>query len=241
MLSDYKMAFDILRNMKPELDPNHTVKEIEISWCCDEFESYIDVYSCEGDCWESSLAKEISVSDELQISNIEIAARCLWSITFYGFSPSERNAVIDSLGKIEERFPSRTTRIEKSIRALTSNTCTEYEIRGTKSFIREDLQYLFDTEKFYEYRYQSYSFNAEQRIEYLIDLISNYENEDFSDFTRIFLMFRTSSNFPLIREEMDRIQNYFNHRLPSSANIRYGYGNDETLGTEVSILLLGSY
>jgi len=233
MLPDYKMAFDILRNMKPELNPNNPDKVIEIY--SNKYDT--SVSNCEGDFWESSLAKKIIMSGQKKSKN-EIAARCLWHITFYGFSPSERDAIIDSLGKIEERFPSRTTKIEKAIRALTSNTCTVHEV---KSFTREELLYLFDTNQMFEYRYQSYSFDADLRIDYLIDLISNYENADFSEFTQFLLMFRTSSDYPLAQRELERLENFFNQYLPASANIRYGYGNDETLGMEVSLLFVGSY
>lgn len=43
------------------------------------------------DCtWEEDLAKEIVVADDVHISKIEIAMHCLWEITYWGFSPDER-------------------------------------------------------------------------------------------------------------------------------------------------------
>ena len=122
MLTDYKMAFDILRNMKPEINPDHNIKEIKIEWGYDGSKKYISVYSCEGDYWQSSLAKEIIVSEELTLSDHEIAAHCLWSLTSYGFCESDCDEFFNSLGNFEKRFPSRKTKIEKAIQNLTSNT-----------------------------------------------------------------------------------------------------------------------
>ena len=43
------------------------------------------------DCtWEEDLAKEIVVADDVHISQIELAMHCLWEITYWGFSPDER-------------------------------------------------------------------------------------------------------------------------------------------------------
>jgi hypothetical protein len=228
MLCKYKMAFDILRNMKPILNPNNLDKEIKISLHRDEYEQYISVYDCEGDLWESSLAKEIIVSKELQLENQEIAAHCLWSITYFGYNPKDRDARIKSIGK----FWDRTTNIKKTIRTLTSNT--------KNKITKEELQYLFDAERLLEFKYNSYSFKTDQRIDYLIDLITNYEYKECSESTRIILMISTSSNFPLAEEEIERLQNFFSLRLPSSANIRYYFGSDEALGMEVNILVLCS-
>jgi len=234
MLPDYKMAFDILRNMTPEINSDHNIKDIEISLCRDEqdeSEPYISVYSCEGDYWQSSLAKEIVVSDDLHLSDNEIAAHLLWSITFYGFSPDERDDIIDSLGKAEKRFPNQTVKIEGMIHRFTVDT---------KSFTRKELEYLFNTDMITERKYRSHSYDVSQRIEYLKDLIANYESDNFSDYTSFILMFRTSSDYPLDQSESKALKNLFNQHLPASANVRYGYGYDEKLGTDVGILLLGS-
>ena len=232
MLTDYKMAFDILRNMKPEINPDHNIKEIKIEWGYDGSKKYISVYSCEGDYWQSSLAKEIMVSDELTLSDHEIAAHCLWSLTFYGFCESDCDELFNSLGDLEKRFPSREIKIEKAIQTLTSNT---------ESFTREDLLYLFNTNRIWEGKYQSYSFNAQQRINYLIDLLSNYEYGDFSKYTHFFLMIRYSSNYPLMVSEIERLSVFFEKFLPETAEIKIGRGKDETLGTEMGLFLLGSY
>ena len=46
---------------------------------------------------------------------------------------------------------------------------------------------------------------------------------------------------PCIAEWYPKQAVYMNQYLPSSANIRYGYGTDENLNTEISLLLLSSH
>ena len=72
----------------------------------------------------------------------------------------------------------------------------------------------------------------------MIELFTHYVSEDFSKYTHFLLMFRTSLEYPLSQEEKEVIQNYFIDALPKSANVRFGFGMDRNLGTEVSLLLL---
>lgn len=62
---------------------------IHVGWCGDEEDRWIGVSNMHNASWEKNLAKEIAVDDDVQISADELAAHCLWKITFYGFSPAE--------------------------------------------------------------------------------------------------------------------------------------------------------
>ena len=83
-MPSFREAYDLLRRMDPSKE---NCGKIYIEWSDDEFESdrYITVYPLSGDYWENGLAKEIVLSDEIQLDEREIAARCLWEITFFGF------------------------------------------------------------------------------------------------------------------------------------------------------------
>jgi len=319
-MSCLKEAFDTLRHLTPKLNPDYESGQ-EITICpvyYDEDEKkfykedyYIDVHPC-GDYWESSLAKDIVVSEELTLTDNEIAAHCLWEMTFYGnpYNVEEHEKVCLKLHgktdasnpytvaaeKLEDRLrknylpkqykfaenysscPARLEgkngkptpyfkeipmdlmwrepcknrpkrmrdhRLNKRIEALERMAKVEDTIRcftrNTKSFTREELEYLFKTNLIYQNRYHTFAFNVNQRLDYLIDLLINYVSEDYSRYTHFLLMFRTASAYPLIQKELDMIQHFFSQYLPASANIRYGYGNDENLNTEISLLLLGSY
>jgi hypothetical protein len=285
----YKMAFDILRHMEPEKDPKNPNETIEIhsgyetqsfyvlSMKYDE-EQYpaVTVSNCDNDFWKYNLAKEIVVINEigLMLTDNEIAAHCLWSLTIYGFDQSTpegiEKAFSELMGtkdtsnpytaaaeKLKEKLPdidsieddspqqAQTERLQERIKKLERKAKVENTIKrltaNTKSFSREDVAYLFKTNRIYEYDFQSRSYNINQRIDYLIDLFSNYVVYDFEECNQFLLMFRTSPENTLAQEELDKIQNFFNRYLPASANIRYGYGTDENLGTEAGIFFIRSY
>lgn len=85
-LMHFRMAFDILRGMKPEPDVDGS---IHVEWVRNGGEEYIHAAHCEGDLWERNLGKEVVVDDDVDDSLTRLAARLLWHLTFYGFRPDE--------------------------------------------------------------------------------------------------------------------------------------------------------
>ena len=85
----YKEAYDILRHTE-SVDNDGTIR---IAWCNDDVkyggEPYIHINNCEGQSWEGCLGAQLDVADDVHIADAELAARCLWSLTFYGFRPDE--------------------------------------------------------------------------------------------------------------------------------------------------------
>ena len=91
----FREAYDRLRLMEP--NPEYK-GEVQISWSgdIDEEENYqkgerdvLAVCYLDGDAWENGLAKELVIHKNVDASLAEIAANCLWEITFYGFSEKE--------------------------------------------------------------------------------------------------------------------------------------------------------
>ena len=84
----FKEAFDTLRRMAPgDAGSEQIVVSLEVETEEDgtEVERYLYASNCEGDLWESSLAKEVVI--EADITEIRALAQILWHITFYGFTP----------------------------------------------------------------------------------------------------------------------------------------------------------
>jgi len=338
-LAPFKQAFDILRNLEPAAEGGG---ELEIVKCYNEFtqNTYPLVKQWfETGPWKYELNSKVIVSDELTLTDAEVAAHCLWELTYLGFDQSTPegydkavksilggqdrevtdtsnfynpyalaaekleymldinylpkkfidedryveklvNECLDAEPQLFGKIPKNMCRMlkahvkklerrakeedaisrfltvnsksfsreeleRKSLKTLERMAKVEDSIRrltaGTKSFSREELEYLFKTKLIHECPYHSRAYDVHKRTDYFIDLFSNYVSEDFSKYTQFLLMFRTSSDYPLAQSELERLENFFNQYLPASANIRYGYGNDETLGTEVSLLFLGSY
>lgn len=80
----FREALDLLKHMEPKKEE---CGEVRLEWYKDEYdtEGYISVDDLEGVCWDAGLAKEVVVAEDLQLDEKEVAARCLWSITFWGF------------------------------------------------------------------------------------------------------------------------------------------------------------
>jgi hypothetical protein len=122
--------------------------------------------------------------------------------------------------------------IEVTVRRLVANS---------KSFTRKELKHLFDSKQEVFHRtYRSRAYDVSQRVDYLIDLLTNYEEKDFADeFNGLFLEFKTSLEHPLKQGEWERLQNYFNQRFPTSANIKYGEGIGEDMDMDIRLELVG--
>lgn len=115
----YKEAYDILCHM--EHTENNGI--ISVEWVKDNIESnpYIYIGNCEGDFWKSNLGKQLEIADDVNISNAELAARCLWSLTFYGYSPDDcsyfdnapRNRYEEQAEQLEDRQFSNYARTKK--------------------------------------------------------------------------------------------------------------------------------
>jgi hypothetical protein len=83
-LYQFREALDLLKRMEPSKDD---CGEVRIEWSQDESDKdrYISVHPLEGVCWDVGLAKEVVVAEALQLDEKDVAAHCLWSITFWGF------------------------------------------------------------------------------------------------------------------------------------------------------------
>lgn len=84
----FKEAFDTLRRMPPgDAGGEQIVVSLVVETEEDGTvtERYLYASNCEGDFWESSLAKEVVI--EADVTEIRALAQILWHITFYGFTP----------------------------------------------------------------------------------------------------------------------------------------------------------
>ncbi|MDE5708405.1 MAG: hypothetical protein K2I32_02980 [Alistipes sp.] len=89
----YKETYDILQHMQAE----ETDKQIRFYMDYDNahygeeprVEMYLYEDDFESDYWPTNLGKEIVLGEDVELSDEEIAALCLFHITMYGFSPEE--------------------------------------------------------------------------------------------------------------------------------------------------------
>lgn len=86
----FREAYDILRGMEPAKDFEG---KIFVEWHGGEFEGeekWIGVGSMHDSSWEEDLAKDIAIANDVHLSPEELTMHCLWEITYWGFSPAER-------------------------------------------------------------------------------------------------------------------------------------------------------
>lgn len=114
----FREAYDRLRLMEP--NPHYTGK-IQVEWMHDilnEEEKWISVSNMHDTSWEEDLAKEIIVANDIQLNLAELAMHCLWEITFYGFSPEQRDNTFDAMfnkQKPKNKYDVALDKLEDSI------------------------------------------------------------------------------------------------------------------------------
>ena len=109
----YREAYDILRYMKPA---ENFKGEARVEWSGEEYgdDQWIGVFHLDGDYWEDALAKEIVIGENVDLPIEEIAAKCLWELTFYGFTP-EHEGFERMLGrKLRNKYDVMLDRLEES-------------------------------------------------------------------------------------------------------------------------------
>lgn len=88
ILYRYREAYDRLAAMQPNSDYQG---EAQVAWNGEDGgeDQWIGVFHLDDDEWKNELAKEIVVADNVHLTLEEVAAKCLWEITFHGFSPRQ--------------------------------------------------------------------------------------------------------------------------------------------------------
>lgn len=107
----YREAYDILRYMKPA---ENFKGKARVEWSGEEYgdDQWIGVFHLDDDYWENELAKEIVIGENVDLPLEEIAAKCLWELTFYGFTPEHEGLVIGR--EIRNKYDVMLDRLEES-------------------------------------------------------------------------------------------------------------------------------
>ena len=106
-IRQYREAYDILCHLTPADESEIKNPQIRVEWVkplegYEDEEPYINVYNCEGDLWESNVAKEVIVDDACRLTKEEVIAKILWSCTFYGYTPQTTQETIED--RIEHKM-----------------------------------------------------------------------------------------------------------------------------------------
>ena len=210
----FREAYDILRGMKP--NPEFAGKV----WIEQE-EDWVSVQSLDGDSWENELAKELVLPKNATLSKEEIAAHCIYNITFYGFSPAE---IIEKFWQMQRQVERRKSIIQE----LTASG---------SSFMYKDLAYLLQVEYGTRYDYHSITNGQGNRLAYIADSMTKYQQLDLSRYNNAVVCIRISAQYPLINEEPED----FKRNVCSWLNyedIRFGIITEDIDCKEATVTLL---
>ena len=201
----FREAYDMLRNMQPS--PEFVGKV----WIEQE-EDWISIQSLDADFWENELAKEI-------------AAHCIYDITFYGFSPAE---IIENFWKNHGSIQSKMERRKSIIQELT--------VSGS-SFTYKDLAYLLQVEYGTRYDYHSITNGQGNRLAYIADSMTKYQQLDLSRYNNAVVCIRVSAQYPLTNKELDdfkcNVRSWLNYE-----DIQFGIITEDSDCKEATITLL---
>lgn len=113
--SSYREAYDILRNMEVANNKETGQALVEFN---DESEYptlRISIHWLDDNSWDVELAKELVMPEGIEVCNEELAAYCLWEITYYGFSPDE-NSFVERLNfKPQNKYEIALDKLKESI------------------------------------------------------------------------------------------------------------------------------
>ncbi len=125
MLELFRSHHKLLCRLIPQVDESEQPCIIAMTkWEGDE-NPLLDAYNIEGCEWEVALSKELVVEPEVTASLAEIAACCLWHISFYGFTSQQRKEVFQ---EFDQEVKPHLSRSEIFFQELIEDTKKQFPI-----------------------------------------------------------------------------------------------------------------
>ena len=77
-------SVEYIRTMKVKYDPDYILAK--------NYDGWPSVCNLEGNSWRILLGHTVQRAKDLHCTDTQLAAQCLWHLTFYGFTPEEQHA-----------------------------------------------------------------------------------------------------------------------------------------------------
>jgi len=191
--------------------------------------------------WDYDLMREIEVDEGIDPRHL--AMRLFYDLTYYGFSPDTINhhPDADELAGLE---PNRYDLMLKQaqdedererLKNMSRRLNVMKRLTDDTTLSLEDVSFLEYSPAVYYADFTSRCRDANARVGYIEELYSSYFKfpDDDTDFDRVILLVKTSSEFPLT--DIDRVALDRLFRLFAGRQITVGYGTENTLGQEMRI------
>jgi len=226
-LYQYKEVFDCLCLMKP------VKSDVKIEVFVDQDimdMKFLTAWPCEMCSWAEALGRSIALRDGLDIPNERIAATIIWHLTFYG-TEEHRQELFDNW--FEEKEMTRRERREDLIRRIISGY-VGFEGQGCS------VDFLSNATDFNEYKFTSFTDNADERISYLLTNIRQYCPPELFSGNRYLLLVQTAPEHKISGREMNRLLELVDFLKPHGY-VSFGFGEKEGLGINVSLTVVRAY
>lgn len=191
--------------------------------------------------WDYDLMREIEVDEGIDPRHL--AMRLFYDLTYYGFSPDTINhhPDADELAGLE---PNRYDLMLKQaqdedererLKNMSRRLNVMKRLTDDTTLSLEDVSFLEYSPAVYYADFTSRCRDANARVGYIEELYSSYFKfpDDDTDFDRVILLVKTSSEFPLT--DIDRVALDRLFRLFAGRQMTVGYGTENTLGQEMRI------
>ena len=219
----YREAWDIILHTEPTItDDPMRVRAIEGG-----LPFSIDL---EGWKWEKLVGCELELDDDVRCSDEELAAQCLWHLTFYGFTPEEMAKAFTDEDEDPTLLPRR-----KRISLLINSICDK-----CPDMRREQLGYLHKTRKIQEMSYRSRAYDVNHRMDYLWETMTQHLRIPINNMGQVAFVLTASSKYPLSDEERQRYDALIESLVTTSELMIKDTGSDDSLGTELELLVVKS-
>ncbi|MBR6992379.1 MAG: hypothetical protein IKH97_09200 [Bacteroidales bacterium] len=186
------------------------------------------VMMCEGNPWESLIDSELVLEEGVKCTDAQLAAQCLWHLTFYYFVPEEKDRVF---AEDESQIMTRRQRVRKLI--------DEVE-RVCPADVQNRMNYLFHTRRINVQKYRSRAYDAEQRMAYLIETMTCHLRMPLDDMKQIAFILSADPKQPLTEKEQQMFDSLVTGLLTTQTLMIKTTGVKEGLGEEVELMVIKS-
>lgn len=191
--------------------------------------------------WDYDLMREIEVDEGIDPRHL--AMRLFYDLTYYGFSPDTINhhPDADELAGLE---PNRYDLMLKQaqdedererLKNMSRRLNVMKRLTDGTTLSLDDIAFFEHSPAVYYADFISRCCDVKVRVGYIEELYTRYFKfpDDDTDFDRVILLVKTSSEFPLT--DIDRVALDRLFRLFAGRQMTVGYGTENTLGQEMRI------
>ena len=104
---------------------------------------------------------------------------------------------------------------------------------------KQDLNYLYREKEVLKCRIYSFPYENETRMEAILREVVEYSQVDFMRYNRVILLIKTSSNVPLLMNELGFV-NEIIKQFPEKVEVKWGLGWDNTIDDKVFLMMVCS-